>query len=119
MGSRPRASQCRIVIPTVFRREYISALKDGSNTGDADALIAVMDFAQRWTTRSDFTNVTTALSDLFDGNASVEPEDAGEQGIRLQLPDRGRASQPPRAGAPQYGQFRPATPDDPGRSSLS
>lgn len=82
------ANQCRIIIPIVFRREYISALKAATNSGDAQALIAVMDFAQRWTYQVDFTDIATSLTDLLASNAFIEPEDASDRGIRLRLPSR-------------------------------
>jgi len=80
------AAQTRIIIPTVFRYQYLGALKLLSLHGNADALIAVLDFAQRWTARIDFSTFQTARSDLERTNALRDPREADETGIKLLLP---------------------------------
>lgn len=76
----------RIIIPTVFRGEYVSSLKAATNLGSFDALVAVLAFAQRWTAQVDNTSRATAERDLRRTNALVEPQVSEENNIRLLLP---------------------------------
>jgi uncharacterized protein YoaH (UPF0181 family) len=76
----------RIIIPTVFRGEYVSSLKAATNLGSFDALVAVLAFAQRWTAQVDFTSRASAERDLRRTNALVEPQVSEENNIRLLLP---------------------------------
>ncbi|MFO7592246.1 MAG: Fic family protein [Acidimicrobiia bacterium] len=63
----------RIIIPTVFRYEYLNALRLASNHGDVDALVKVCVFAQQWAAGLDFSTVDTARVDLEATNAFVDP----------------------------------------------
>ena len=40
--------QCRIIIPTVFREDYLLSLKAMSHQGDATAYMRVMGIGQAW-----------------------------------------------------------------------
>jgi len=63
----------RIIIPTVFRYEYLNALRLASNHGDIDALVKVCVFAQQWAAGLDFSSVDTARADLEATNAFIDP----------------------------------------------
>ena len=63
----------RIIIPTVFRYEYLNALRLASNHGIVDALAKVCVFTQRWAEGIDFSTVGTARTDLEETNAFVDP----------------------------------------------
>jgi hypothetical protein len=76
----------RIIIPTVFRGEYVSSLKAATNHGSFDALVSVLRFAQRWSAQVDFTSRATAQRDLERTNALVDPQVSEETNIRLLLP---------------------------------
>jgi hypothetical protein len=76
----------RIIIPTVYRNNYLVALSTLSQTGHTDALIRTLDFAQRWTRALDWQNLEAAGRELEATNAFVNPAAADEQGVRLRLP---------------------------------
>jgi hypothetical protein len=80
------AGECRIVIPIVFRYEYLSALSAMSEGGYPQALVSVMDFAQRYVYQVDFSTIDGAYEILDRTHAFVDPHVASEQGIRLTLP---------------------------------
>lgn len=80
------AQQIPIIIPTVFRGEYLSALKNATNNGSFNALVAVLDFAHRYTAQVDFTSRATADRDLTRTNAFVESTAAEANNVRLRLP---------------------------------
>lgn len=79
------AGQVRIVIPTVFRNNYLAGLRGVSVNGHADALIATLAFAQRWTSQVDWSSVGTATADLEATNALLDSTDAEAEGLRLRL----------------------------------
>lgn len=83
------AGQARIIIPTVFRNNYLAGLRGMSVNGRADALIATLAFAQRWTSQVDWSSLETAHRDLDATHALEDPTDAEAEGIRLRLLDRG------------------------------
>jgi len=76
----------RIVIPTVFRNDYIRALKALSHNGAPEPLIRSLTFAQRYTHAVDFGAWEMALAQLRATNAFVDPVAADGAGIRLVLP---------------------------------
>lgn len=80
------AQQIPIIIPTVFRGEYLGALKNATNNSSFDTLVAVLDFAHRYTAQVDFTSRATADRDLTRTNAFMESTVAEASNVRLQLP---------------------------------
>ena len=80
------AGQVRIVIPTVFRGEYLGSLKNATNNGTFDGVASVLRFAQRYTAQVDFSSRASADHDLARTNALVEPSVAETNNIRLRLP---------------------------------
>jgi hypothetical protein len=81
------ALECRIIIPTVYRNNYLMALKAFSQNGITGALIRTMDFAQRYTLAVDFRDLSTARMALERTHAFTDPNEADAAGIRLVLPD--------------------------------
>lgn len=80
------AGQVRIVIPTVFRPEYLSALVGYSGgAGHGKSLIAVLSYAQRWTAQIDWSSYGRADRLVVATNGYVDPDAAGLSGQRLQL----------------------------------
>ena len=74
--------QSRTIIPTVFRDDYIGALRRLDRANDPSVLIDALRFANDWTARIDFTNASTVRAQLEATNAF-----AGEGGTeRLRLP---------------------------------
>jgi len=80
------AGHVRIIIPTVFRGEYLGSLKAATNNGAFDGIASVLRFAQRYTAQVDFSSRTAADHDLARTNALVEPSVAEANNIRLRLP---------------------------------
>lgn len=80
------AGQQRIIIPTVFRGEYLSSLKSLSQNDRPDALISVLDFAQHYTHAIDFSELDVAHTQLTATNAFESPMDAMGFGAKLKLP---------------------------------
>lgn len=74
--------QCRIFIPSVYRNEYIGALRLLTNHRDPAAFIKVMDFAQDFVSKIDFADLDAAQAVLTNCNAFKDPTDAE----RLLLP---------------------------------
>jgi fido (protein-threonine AMPylation protein) len=58
------AGEQKIIIPTVFRNNYLSALKALSQSGKTAALIQTLDFAQRFTAAIPWPDLETARSTL-------------------------------------------------------
>ena len=76
------AGQARILVPSVYRNEYIGSLKRLTNHGDPDAFIAVMDYAQSLACRIDFADLEWARRALVACNAFEDPAD----NVRLRMP---------------------------------
>jgi len=86
-GALSAAGQIRIVIPTVYRNNYLSGLAGTSNrNGRGESLIAVLQFAQRWTGAVDWGTYESANETLVRLSAYMDPGLAEASGIRLQLP---------------------------------
>lgn len=82
------AAEERIIVPTVFHADYLSALKALSLTGRPEPLIRVFDHAQRWTAAVDWRSVETARRELDACNAFLDPVAAEQTGRRLEMPAR-------------------------------
>ena len=81
------AGQVRIVIPTVYRNNYLAALGGVSNrAGQGQSLIAVLEFAQRWTQTVDWSTFEAARQVLEHCNAFMDAGRAEADGLRLTLP---------------------------------
>ena len=76
----------RILIPIVYRNNYLSSLRALSLNKKAEPLIRVIDFAQNYTSRIDFTSFETAQKNLIETNAFLDPNLADQEGKRLVLP---------------------------------
>ncbi len=77
----------RIIIPTVYRTNYLMALKALSHNQQPQAIIRTLDFAQRYTAKVDWSDKKLAQKILQATNAFVDPTEADIQGIRLVMPD--------------------------------
>lgn len=76
----------RIVIPTVYRNNYLAALKALSHNAATEPLLRVLDYAQRWTASIAWGEFEESRRILEECNAFVEPNHADETGIRLRMP---------------------------------
>ncbi len=80
------AGERRIVIPTVFRSNYLEVLKALSQSGVAEPLVRALNFAQRYTAGVDFSTYEGGCEVLRQTNAFLDPRVADEEGRRLRLP---------------------------------
>jgi hypothetical protein len=85
------AGEERIVILTVYRANYLSALKALSQNGLPEPLIRMLDYAQKWTAAIDWRSVDETRRELDDCNAFLDPSVADEEGKRLRMPGRAEA----------------------------
>lgn len=78
----------RIVIPAVYRNEYIGSLRRTSTTraDDVTALMRVMAFAWRWTAAMPWHDRGAVDGQLKATNALRDPDEAAFSDIKLQLP---------------------------------
>ncbi len=76
----------RIVLPTVFRGNYLAALRALSRTGRAEPLVRVLDYGQRWTAAVDWSSLEAARRELEACNAFLDSDEAEAEGRRLRMP---------------------------------
>jgi Fic family protein len=76
----------RIIIPIIYRNNYLSALKALSQNGVTDAIVKTLSFAQKYTNVIDWSSYEIAIEMLTKTNAFIEPGYADAQGIRLTFP---------------------------------
>jgi len=76
------AGQTRVFIPSVFRNEYVGALKRLTNYGDPAAFLRVMSYAQELVSRIDFADLEAARRTLWACDAFQDPADE----VKLQMP---------------------------------
>jgi hypothetical protein len=88
------AGEHRIIIPTILRLDYLSALTRATNAGGPDALFRVLDFAQRWVSRGDWSTVETGLRYTHATNALIDPRDAENDRLHLEVPAWSATSTP-------------------------
>jgi hypothetical protein len=77
----------RIIIPTIYRNNYLMSLKTLSHNYYPEALVRTLDFAQRYTAKIDWNDKDTSQKILKSTNAFVDPYEADLYGIRLILPN--------------------------------
>ncbi len=77
----------RILIPTIYRGNYLAALRALSNRASAEPLIRTLDFAQRLSVAIDWTNFARAQAELESAHAFTDSAEADQSGLRLRLPE--------------------------------
>ncbi|WP_225308892.1 Fic family protein [Hypericibacter adhaerens] len=80
------AGEERIVIPTVYRANYLSALKALSQSGLTEPLIRMLDYAQRWTAAIGWRGLDETRRELEACNAFLDSGQAEAEGKRLRMP---------------------------------
>lgn len=85
-GELIQAGHTRIVVPTALRNEYITSLVGLTANGHHQGLLAVLDFAQRFTSQMDWSDLGRATRMLTATRAFMEPAQADALGVRLTLP---------------------------------
>ena len=79
------ANEEKIIIPTIYRSNYLSSLKALTHNSRPTPLIRTLDFAQKYTRSIDWTNFEDAKQQLSATNAFMDAGEADEEGIRLKL----------------------------------
>lgn len=79
------AGEERIVVPTVFRSNYVAALRALSRTGRPEPLIQVLDYARRWTARVPWGAVEDTRRELERCHAFLDSAEAEAGGVRLRM----------------------------------
>jgi Fic family protein len=69
------ARQSRIIIPTVYREDYILALRRLSNSSDAEPYIRMLLRAQAFTASLDYSEYNKTLFQLNKSNAFMQPNE--------------------------------------------
>lgn len=83
-----RAGQVRLVIPTVYRNNYLAALAGTSQgAGRGESLVSTLQYAQRWTAAIDWSDYERARRQIEGSNGFLDPGLAEASGRRLRLPD--------------------------------
>lgn len=81
------AGEQKIIIPTVYRSNYLTALKALTKNQLATPIVRTLDFAQKYTQTVDWSAYENAISDLNASHAFIDPMIADNEGIRLKLPN--------------------------------
>jgi Fic/DOC family len=89
------AGQRRLMIPIVYREDYLAALRAMSRRGAPTPLIRVLSRAQRWAGEVDWSSMASAQADLDQTNALLTPSEAEERGVILRLPSELAGAGPP------------------------
>lgn len=79
------AGEERIIIPTIFRSNYLSALKALSLSLHPTPIIRTLDFAQKWVAALPWSELDETQKALTRTNAFMDPAAADEAGIRLRI----------------------------------
>ena len=80
------AGEQRIIVPIIYRANYLAALRAISNRTSAEPLVRTLDFAQRFTRAIDWRDFAQAEAELRAANAFMDSAEADEQGVRLRIP---------------------------------
>jgi hypothetical protein len=80
------ASQQRLIVPTVFRDDYLQALRAMSRQVNPRPLIRVLDRAQDLCAQLDWATLDRAEAQLRDAHAFDTPAQADAAGVVLRLP---------------------------------
>jgi hypothetical protein len=81
------AGLSRIIVPTVWRTEYLDGLRRLSREGNVALLLRVLEHAWRWTGGMPWhTDHTMVRAELERTNALATPDEALTEGLRLELP---------------------------------
>lgn len=78
--------QQKIIIPTVYRSNYLAALKALTHNHQTDPLIRTLDFAQKYVQAINWADYNETRTQMETTNAFMDPTEADQEGIRLRLP---------------------------------
>ena len=69
------ANECRIIIPTVYRDDYITALKAFSHNRETDPVIRMFERTQAFTASMEYSNYEAAKRSFTDAQAFKDPRE--------------------------------------------
>lgn len=70
-----RANECRIIVPTVYRDDYITALKAFSQNRNIDPVVRMFERAQAFTGSMDYANYEAAKASFTAADAFRDPRE--------------------------------------------
>lgn len=70
-----KANECRIIIPTVYRDDYITALKAFSQNRETGAVVRMFERAQAFTASMDYSNYEAAKASFTRADAFEDPRE--------------------------------------------
>lgn len=82
------AGEVRLIIPVVYRDNYLDALHGATRTGHFAGLVKTLSFARKYTAQVDFASRKSAEEILTRTNALRDAGEAAAAGVRLLLPSR-------------------------------
>lgn len=80
------AKEQKIIIPIIYRNNYLSALKAISHSGNPTPLIRMLDFAHKYTHAVDWQDFEHARRILDETHAFMDANEAENEGRRLTIP---------------------------------
>lgn len=83
------ANEQKIIIPTVFRDDYLTSLKALSQSSRVTLFVQVLDFAQRYTNAIQWDDFNQARASIEATHAFLKANEAEDKGVRLVLPKAG------------------------------
>ena len=78
--------QSRIIVPIVFRNEYLTALRVLSREGRCEVFARTLAYAWRWTAAMPWHDGAATRGRLAATNALIDSTDAEQSGLGLELP---------------------------------
>ncbi len=80
------AGQGRIVIPIVWRNEYLTAVRELSRSQRVELFLRTMAVPWRWTAAMDWTDPPTTDALMAQTHALLDSTEAASRGLRLRIP---------------------------------
>jgi hypothetical protein len=78
--------QARVIVPIVWRNEYLKAMRELSRSGRAELYARTLAWAWRWTAAMPWDDRAATRGQLEATHALVDSTDAERSGLRLELP---------------------------------
>ena len=79
------AEEHKIIIPTIYRNNYLASLKALTHNNLTEPLIRTLDFAQKYTQSISWNDLHEARRQLTETNAFMDSVQADEQGVFLKI----------------------------------
>jgi hypothetical protein len=79
--------QVRVLIPIIYRSNYLSTLRALSANAWPEPIIKTLVFAQRYVAAIPWQDLRQTIAALARTNAFIRPEEGDDKGIRLRIPD--------------------------------